>query len=237
MEQGKLVWVSGCSGAGKTFTGDYLEVICGFKHIDGDYLFHSNSEEDKKLVENLRQAFFKYWFEEKESPEELWVPYYQKIFEKTRQYQKENPTKNVVISLSCYNRQSRDYIRNNLSKDIIYIMLECSKDELVNRAWERFVVYSKKNEKTPEEMFEVVFKKIYSKDEFRNSTLDILRGLQPIEKDEKLCFALDVSNKDRKVFEELHQLLDLKEVIEEIPIQKIKDLNYSRFQKYEENKK
>lgn len=38
---GKFVWVSGPSGGGKSFTGDYLETLHGFKHIDGDQAFFS----------------------------------------------------------------------------------------------------------------------------------------------------------------------------------------------------
>jgi adenylylsulfate kinase-like enzyme len=41
METAKVIWVSGPSGGGKTLTGDYLELLHGYKHVDGDQCFVS----------------------------------------------------------------------------------------------------------------------------------------------------------------------------------------------------
>ena len=72
----KTVLISGCSGAGKSFTGDYLEMLFGFNHVDGDKFMLSTEPVHKELAKNLTKAFYDYWFDEKPAPQELWEPYY-----------------------------------------------------------------------------------------------------------------------------------------------------------------
>ena len=58
------MWIGGRSGAGKSFTGDYLNVVCDFVHIDGDCCFHSDDPIQKDLTANLIKCYYSYWFDE-----------------------------------------------------------------------------------------------------------------------------------------------------------------------------
>jgi len=42
----RILWLAGCSSAGKTFTGDYLATR-GWHHIDGDM---GNQSDDPKMI-------------------------------------------------------------------------------------------------------------------------------------------------------------------------------------------
>ena len=51
----RLIWLAGCSSAGKTFMGDYLATR-GFHHIDGDMGNQMESEEMKTMWGNLHKS-------------------------------------------------------------------------------------------------------------------------------------------------------------------------------------
>eukprot|EP00732_Lithocolla_globosa_P004559 Lithocolla_globosa_v1_NODE_4281_length_1472_cov_13.410727.p1 type:complete len:231 gc:universal NODE_4281_length_1472_cov_13.410727:742-1434(+) len=223
-----LVWVSGCSGAGKSFTGDYLSVMAGFTHIDGDYMFHSSDEEDKQKVKDLSTCFYSYWFDEKPAPTSLWHPYYQNLFDRAKAEREKHPDKPVVITHSVYNRECRDHIRHVCGDGLKFIMLDCPEQELLRRHTERFAKVAEKNNKTVEELYETLHKEPYTKEGFSEKTLKILRGLQPLQPDESKSFTLQVSSNDHTLFERLHRGLDLPPPSDNIPYKEIAAINYQR---------
>ena len=87
----KIYWLTGISGAGKTFLGDYLEEYCGFLHVDGDTLLVAKDEKSMQLASDLRKSFFEYIFLEKRAPDELWKPYFRALCEGVRAKQQEYP--------------------------------------------------------------------------------------------------------------------------------------------------
>ena len=226
MENGKLiVWLSGNSGAGKSFTGDYLARYAGFFHVDGDALSRSQVPEERQLFANLVKAFGS-WFEEQSAPRELWEPYYSFMCDRVRETLVEYDK--VVISLTVYHRETRDFIRQKLPEHL-FILLRCSKGELIRRARVRFSEYAKSRDKSFQEAWEEQHRESFSEEKFDTKTLYIMRGLQPIHSDENLCYEVDVSN--GAPWEQLHSILNLPlPSTENISIEEIAAINYNRFQ-------
>ncbi len=222
--------MSGRSGAGKSFTGDYLAEVCNFVHIDGDCCFHSKEPEQVQLTANLVKCFYSYWFEEKQAPEELWKPYYDFLFKLIHDVPAE---KDLVVSHSAYRKEARDYLVESLGSDVVFILLDCPKEELLRRAKVRFAEYAKVQGKSPEQTFQEYYKAEYSDEKFEEVTANTYKGLEPIQEGEKQCFTLSVASRDGETFQGLHRLLSLPAApkLDEIPFEKIAQINYSRFTK------
>lgn len=226
----KLVWISGCSGSGKSFTGDYLETCCGFFHVDGDECFHSKDAECIKLKDGLVQAFYKFWFDEQSAPAKLWHPYYAFLAQRVSAAP---AGKDVVVTGSVYHREVRDHLRQ-LFPSIIYIQLNCAEYELVNRHFKRFEKYAEAKKQTIHEAwFELYGKEQgeYRSEKFMKQTLQILRGLQPLQPEEALCYSINSTIQDGSLFERLHQTIGLSPPLplEDIPIHFIAQKNYNRW--------
>ena len=209
--------------------GDYLAEVCGFVHIDGDCCFRSQEPAQKELTANLVKCFYSYWFDEKVAPEELWKPYYQFLFNLVKQVPE---NRDIVISHSVFRRESREYLLQALGDNAVFILLSCSKDELISRAKVRFAVYAEGQGKSIEQCFSDVNNgAVYSEEKFAEVTINIMRGLQPIEADEQRSFTLNVSSHDQTTFDNLHMLLSLPPApsIDKIPFEKIAQANYARF--------
>jgi gluconate kinase len=219
-----VVWISGISGAGKTFMGDYLAYMSGFYHIDGDSFAHSSEPNERQLFQSLIEAFYKHWFLGLEAPEELWHPYLLHQFERIRTALGQN--EHVVISLSVYHRQVRDFIRMHFPQHC-FILLQCNEEELLRRAKVRFAKYADANGKSVEEMYEDLYKEAYSEAKWQARTLNIHRGMQPLEADETMCHNVDVS--DKQPYNQIHMLLGLSPPASEIPVDEIAAMNYDRF--------
>jgi gluconate kinase len=222
----RTVLVSGCSGAGKSFTGDYLEMMCGFYHVDGDTFMISKEPAHVILKDNLIKAFYEYWLLEKTAPLELWIPYHQAIVELVK---KAHETHNdVVVSFSVYNREARDYFRSQLP-DYVFIQLHLDEEELVKRHIKRFKAFADAKGQTVEETYESFYKEPYTMDNYLKQTRKVLVGLQPLEQDEILSFAIDVNNDDK--YKKLHDALKLPPPQDVIPVEEIANRNYGRWKK------
>ncbi|XP_012563677.2 uncharacterized protein LOC101236463 isoform X1 [Hydra vulgaris] len=221
----RTVLISGCSGAGKSFTGDYLEMMCGFYHVDGDTFIISKEPEHVEWKTNLMKAFYEYWFDEKSAPRELWEPYYQGVANLVKKAHESNSE--VVVSISVYNREVRDFFRLQFPH-YIFILLNLSEDELVRRHIKRFEAFAESQSKTIEEVYQEIYKEPYSMDNYLKQTKRILKGFQPIAKDEVLSFAIDVSD---EMYKTLHDVLQLPPPQGIIPIEDIANKNYKRWKK------
>ena len=104
---------------------------------------------------------------------------------------------------------------------------------MISRAKIRFAAYCKNQNKSIEQVFLEHNKVEYSEENFEKVTVNIMRGLQPIEEDEKKCFDLHVTSNDYKTFVDLHDILSLPPppIVEDIPFAKIAEINYQRFKK------
>lgn len=219
-----IVWLSGNSGAGKTFTGDALARMAGFAHIDGDDLYWSTDPAEKALFGGLVKAF-DFWFEGEPAPPELWHPYY------ARQCSRVNAAvaaghMRVVISLTVYHRETRDYIRALLPEHV-FVLLRCSRDELVRRARVRFAAYAASRGQDVPTAFAEAHKTAYTDATFVEKTVAIMRGLQPLAPDEVQCVEVDVT--DGAPWTALWAMLGLGEPPSAVPADEIAEVNYQRF--------
>lgn len=108
---------------GKTFNGDYLEIIHGFHHVDGDLPLRTMHKPEMrhvvgKMIEGAklypeRMEFLKsHSSEDMEGLEEYWGPYFQTNVDAALEAAKSNDK--VVITFADGNRISRDYVMDKL---------------------------------------------------------------------------------------------------------------------------
>jgi gluconate kinase len=222
-----VVWLSGNSGAGKTFTGDALQVLAGFEHIDGDEMMWSQVPEDKAMWGNL-VASFGHWFEGRPAPAELWQPFYALQCARVRAALAAGHS-SVVVSLTVYHRETRDFLRRQLPEHV-FVLLRCGREELVERARVRFAEYAASQGETVAAAYERSQGKPYSEEAWLEMTHSIMRGLMPLEADEVGCHELDVT--DRRPWQALFALLQLGEPPAEVPVEAIAAINYARFKRH-----
>lgn len=222
----RIVLISGCPGSGKTFVGDYLEMMGGFSHVDGDTFFLSKDPEQAKLKNNLLEAHTHYWIEKKSAPGELWKPYYQELFGFIEKAHEKNS--NVVVSGVVLQREVRDYWRLQFPEHV-FIFLALPENELVARRIRRLEVIAESQKMTIEQAYEEMFHEPYSADTYLKRTKKALEGLQPIEKDEPLSFTIDASADDK--YEILHDVLQLPPPPPVIPVEDIALINYERWKR------
>jgi gluconate kinase len=229
-----IVWLSGNSGSGKTFTGDYLERCAGFKHIDGDELYWSTTPEEKGLFANLVKAF-DFWFEGTPAPAELWQPYFDTVIARVRAAAAAHDR--VCVSLTVYHRETRDFLRARLP-DHTFIVLRVSAPELIRRARVRFAEYAKARGQPFERAFEEAHglsAGAFTDADFEARTTAIMRGLQPLAPDERArCHELVAD--DGAPWAALHTLLGLPPPPATVPVEEIAQVNYARFRKHSASK-
>jgi hypothetical protein len=56
----KIVYVLAVSGCGKSFTGDYLEMMHGYHHVDGGKILGYAVVERERLLFHFYFAYFKF---------------------------------------------------------------------------------------------------------------------------------------------------------------------------------
>jgi gluconate kinase len=220
------VWLSGNSGAGKTFVGDYLARVCSFHHVEGDAAMFSSSAAERAEFASFVQAF-DHWFKSEPAPPALWHAYLERQVAAVRAARAAGRA-HVVVSLTVYHREARDFLREQLP-DHEFIVLRCSPEELVRRARVRFGEYAAVCGKSFEACFEANYKEPFSDAAFEAQTRRIMRGLQPLAPDEVHAHELDVT--DGAPWRALHALLGLAPPPKdsEIPYEEIARTNYARF--------
>jgi len=134
---------------GKTFTGDYLDVIHGFQHVDGDLGFRS------QMTPKMREAVTK-WIElghrypkvkgAKSSDdvaefEEYWGPYFQIMVDSALEAATTNDT--VVITFADGYQVQRDFVFKKLkeggAKNVTLLYLSMDQDKKLEGLYHRTV--------------------------------------------------------------------------------------------------
>jgi gluconate kinase len=223
----RVVWLSGNSGAGKTFTGDALALLAGFTHIDGDELMWSQVPADKALWAGL-VASFGHWFEGRPAPPEQWQPVYALQCARVRSELAAGRT-NIVVSLTAYHRETRDFLRQQLP-ELVYVQLRCGREELVARARVRFAEFAASRGESVAVAYERTHGAPYSEAAWLQQTHAIMRGLMPLAADERGCHELDVT--DGRPWRALYALLGLGEPPQDVPVEAIAAVNYARFKRH-----
>ena len=242
----RIVWLSGCSGAGKTFLADYLERVPAradaFTHVDGDALMFSAEPADRELTANFRAAFA-YWFKEEPAPPHLWQPYYAAACARARAAAAAAAAADAGsgaclggagVSLTVFPREVRDFLRAELPEHV-FILLRVPPDELVRRARQRFAAYAEARGQSPAEAWAALHGGAALTDAvFERSTRDIMRGLQPLGDDELRAGRSHelVVGDDGAPWHALHALLGLPPPPAAVPVAEIAEINYARFRAY-----
>jgi len=146
IEYTHFAYVVALSGVGKTFTGDYLEAIQGWKHVDGDIIFKTQhlNEYYNKLV-NPESIEGMTDFSEKMvefNKKSFYQPFYFELARLMLEGAKES--NKVVLSQATFKMEQRLFVREKLikagakSENITMIFLDIDNDVHDKGAWKRW---------------------------------------------------------------------------------------------------
>jgi len=159
IESTKFVYMVAKSGVGKTFSGDYLEAIRGWKHIDGDTPLKQEeyNSEYKDASDQLRS-----WIKDfKAAQGEEWVDdggwkAYMKILARlTLEGARDSDTVVLTHATSlCFIRAGlRQYLIDAGAKDVSTVFLHCDFDAHMQAVWKRYNRLADQGGFTIEELF------------------------------------------------------------------------------------
>eukprot|EP01135_Chromosphaera_perkinsii_P003370 Nk52_evm16s241 gene=Nk52_evmTU16s241 len=224
--------IVGYSGAGKTFSGDYLEQFHGVSHVNGDVIMHSKEDAYKQLTVGLRAAFDEYWFLSRAAPPELWQPYYDELIALVKEAQKDK--EHVCLTFAAYHPETRVYLQERIP-GLVFIVLDMNGEALIARHTERFKKYAEAQGQSIAEAFEKITKRTYSREEYVSHTKSLLRGLDiPGNIPEKNIYTLSFGEEGVNL-KQLCQVLGLPETHTDLSEQEVKDIaqiNYKRFETF-----
>jgi len=124
----EIVFLVAPAGTGKTFSGDYLDVFHGFKHVDGDTPIKNQhlSKEYKVIVTNIIKVLLEYNPKGEDGPDEVWKPYFEELAKLTLDAAKHSDK--VVLTFAAYRQTYRDFLFEKLveggaSKDSLTLVV------------------------------------------------------------------------------------------------------------------
>lgn len=141
---GKLLFVSGLSGAGKTTLGELLKSEDNFAHFNvdvwafgGDPIAQSGEVPNPAMMEkrdpNIKEAFdnmIENGFKKIASGEtvdfQVWENFFSKLVIDIKAARNSLDDKNLVVTFSVYLTSVRDYLRQQLGEDLAFIVLNPS---------------------------------------------------------------------------------------------------------------
>lgn len=127
----EIVFLVAAPSTGKTFTGDYLQVVHGFNHVDGDTpIKNMHLPKYKELAMNTFRYVIKYVMKGEDGPGEQWMPYIDEIANLTLDAAKHSD--NIVITIAAYRQVCRDYfimkLKQGGAKDPTVLFLTIDED-------------------------------------------------------------------------------------------------------------
>jgi len=143
IESTKFVYMVALSGIGKTFNGDYLQTIRGWKHIDGDGPVKQADGPNSKFKVAYDQMIGD-WNEKLVQGEEwvdtgAWKVYTKELARLMLEGARDSDT--VVMTHATYLRQQRTGLRQYLidagAKDVSTVFLHCGFDAHMQALWKR----------------------------------------------------------------------------------------------------
>ena len=240
-----IVWLTGVTSAGKTWLGDFLQHYHGYIHIDGDQRMAVHYGKCD-ITDGVVRAFHEYWFDRKEAPLELWVPYYKELCDKVAEQYRKSPETDIVLSFSTYPRAIRDYVRGEIKQttgqDLTMILLHMSIDDYAKRQKDKFVEWATAHNQTFEEIWNGI-PRLKALGEYSEEKLiayhKVARefmGLEPIQPDEESSFTIETDSLHTKVVPEVTRILQLREC-QNVDYDVIKKIRTDRLEGYAKLKK
>ena len=123
---------------GKTFTGDYLDVVHGFSHVDGDVaLRNANLPKYKKL--NAKQTENGMRYPNEAGDPKLYGPFFQEMVDRALEAAKKSYK--VVITYAAWRQEYRDFVMDKLreggAKDPTMLFLTMDKNVQIDGLYDR----------------------------------------------------------------------------------------------------
>jgi len=245
IESTKFVYMVAKSGVGKTFSGDYLEAIRGWKHIDGDIIL-KGSESNSEYKDATEQLFswIEDWMAVAAQGEELvdtggWKTYFKIMARLTLEGARDSDT--VVITSATSHRFRRDGLRQHLidagAKDVSTVFLHCDFDANMQAIWKRYNRVADQGGTTVEELFKTFdHPEVVDFDSFVKFQKQLSSGFDEPDESEQPYKTVDVTAKDATTLDNLDEAFGIEKnksrgdgTYDEM-IQKIKALDEKRDQ-------
>lgn len=124
----RIVYVIAPSGTGKSFTGDYLALMHGFDHVDGDGpLKNQHLPQYKDMAAKVWKMASEYLPKNEDGPKELWQPYFAELARQTLRAAETSERGSVVLTHATYRKSHREYLLEKLieggaSKDQVSVV-------------------------------------------------------------------------------------------------------------------
>lgn len=203
IESTRFIFLVAPPGTGKSFSGDYLELFCGWKHVDGDTPLKTPNKTPKYQdltdrtfqsgpYEGMDREFFR---------TEGLKPYMEEIARLTLEAARESDK--VVLSWACMFKPMRSYLRQILADagaNVTMIVLQCDFVAHMNALWKRHCRQAEQAGITIAELIGGITN-VDDFIEFEKSGKGWYAGWESIDDSEEPFVIVDVTPKDETVLD------------------------------------
>jgi len=202
-EMGKIIWISGLSGMGKTTTAKLLQEKEGFVNYEGDCFLHGlnpyvgaapegssffgtrplsgMSQKRKDICKTALEEGYMEVMKGNPVDPKIWEDMYDLLCEDILKGRAKIGG-NWIVGQAVYTRASRDFIRNKLGSDLTMVVLESAEKDLqLHRLATR--VLDLGTEEYSKEAREAAEKRVEK----------LVGGMEPVEKDEPRTFSIKIT--------------------------------------------
>eukprot|EP01084_Bolivina_argentea_P236116 397116_1 len=211
--KGRFVFVVGCSGAGKTTLGENFKKVHNWIHFDcdawsyGQDAVHESGKaiapeslmkRSNELIEAYdKLAVEKGWlalFRGENPPLSVWTPYYSLMAKEILKVRAKYNYKDMIMTQSVYPFCVREFLRSILGKELVFIILNTSKELLTKRIIARDTKNAKTLGKTLQQYIDS-FGRHTSFEQYEKQVGSRLIGFDVMRTNEPNTFQIDVNEK------------------------------------------
>jgi len=207
----RVVFVTGSSGSGKTTLCQNLKRENGFVHFDvdmwtngGDPIKNAGEAPDASFTKNLTQdiqlsiqtivqkVYMNLWSNRKPDPTG-WEQFYSLCLKTYAERKDEFQNECVIFDHAVYVRENRDYIRQLLGEDLIFLLLDTSPELLYDRIEKRTTSQAEANGMTLEQWVKS-WNNGHTVDSVKKMWRRNITGFQPMQADEPNTFQIIIDS-------------------------------------------